>query len=161
MVDAKKDKHAQSVYETICKVLDKKGLKYQNIGKDKDGDWTVRFGGTGEDLPMEFAMFVDTERQLIRMLSPMPFEFSEDKRVDAAIAIARANYKMIDGNFDFDMDSGRTIFKMTSCAINSIISEDLIDYIIGLSISMVDEFNDKFFMLEEGIMSLQDFLEKY
>ena len=161
MVDEKKDKHAQSVHSTLCKLLDKRGLKYQNDGKDKDGDWTVRFKGTGDDLPMEFVLFIDTDRQLIRMLSRMPFCFSEGKRIDGAIAVSHANYRMVDGDFDYNMDTGGIIFKLTSSILNSLISEELLSYMLELSISMVDEFNDKFLMIDKGQMTLQQFIAKY
>lgn len=161
MEDAKLDKHAQSVYSTLCKLLDKRGLKYENVGKDKDGDWTVRFKGTGDDLPMEFVLFIDVKRQLIRMLSRMPFCFSEAKRIDGAIAVSHANYRMVDGDFDYNIDTGAIIFKMTSSIRNSLISEDLLNYMLNISINMTDEFNDKFFMLDKGQMTLQQFIDKY
>ena len=161
MVDEKNDKNAQSVYTTLCKVLDKRGLKYQNVGKDSYGDWTVRFNRTNKDLTVEFALFIDVKRQLIRMLARLPFCFSEEKRIDGAIAVSHANYRMVDGDFDCDMDNGKIIFKLTSSVLKSLISAELLDYMLNLTVSMVDEFGDKFLMIDKGEMTLQQFLAKY
>ena len=161
MADAKLEKKAIEVYETLCSALDKHGLKYEKEGKDKDGDYTVRFTAVGEDLPMEFVVFVDVERQLVRLMSQMPFRFSEGKRIEGAIVTSRANYRMVDGNFDYDYTTGRTIYKMTSSIRDSLISEDLLFYMVSCAYSMVDEFNDKFFMIDKGGMSVEDFLKKY
>lgn len=161
MADAKLDNHAKEVYETLCGVLDKKGIKYENIGKDSNGDWTVRFTGKGEDLPMECALFVDVERQLVCMMSRLPFSFSEEKRVDGAVVVTYANNKITDGYFDYNMETGRIIFKTTSSIRNSTISEELLNYMLSICITTVDEFNDKFLMIDKGLMTPEQFFAKY
>ena len=84
MEDVKNEKRAIEVYETLCSALDKLNFKYEKEGKDADGDYTVRFSGVGEDLPMEFVMFCDVGRQLVRVMSQMPFAFSQDKQIGRA-----------------------------------------------------------------------------
>lgn len=161
MADAKLEKKAIEVYETLCRALDAHELKYTKEGKDKDGDYTVRFTAVGDDLPMDFVVFVDVERQLVRLMSQMPFKFSEGKRLEGAIVTSRANYLMVDGNFDYDYNTGNVIYKMTSSIRDSLISEDLLFYMVSCAYSMVDEFNDKFLMVDKGAISLEEFFKQY
>lgn len=161
MEDVKMEKRAIEVYETLCSALDKLNFKYEKEGKDSDGDYTVRFSGVGDDLPMEFVMFCDVGRQLIRVMSQMPFAFSEDKRVEGALVTCRANYMMVDGNFDYDFTTGKVVFKITSSFRDSLIDGELLLYMVRLAISMVDEFNDQFFAVDKGMMSVDEFMQKY
>lgn len=71
-------------------------------------------GVQGDDLPMQFILIVDGERQLIRLLSPMPYAMSEDKRIGGALATCAASYSMPDGSFDYDLSDGSIIFRMTA-----------------------------------------------
>lgn len=159
--DAKKEKRAKQMYELLCKTLDDRGLRYSKDGKDEDGDWKVHFGGTGEDLQMNFVIYIDVGRQLFRFMSPMPFKIGEEHRLDVAIATCQANNLMVDGNFDYNIDTGSIIFKMTTTFRDSVISQDLVDYMLGVTINMADEFNDKFLSLDKGTMTLDEFLKKY
>ena len=156
-----KEKRAAEVYEQLCVMLDKMDFHYSKEGKDKDGDYVILFSFTGDDLPMQFVMFMDVDRQLIRLMSKMPFAFSEEKRVDGAVVVSRANYRMVDGNFDYNFQTVEIIFKVTTSFLDSIIGEELFRYMIGFGVSMVDEFNDKFLAVDKGAMSVAEFLAKY
>lgn len=157
----KEEKKALDVYETMCSVLERNGFDIAKEGKDDDGDYTVRFGAIGDDLPMEFVMFVDPDRSLIRLMSLMPFKFRPEKRVEGAIVTSAANTIMVDGNFDYDYETGQIIYKETSSYMDSLISEELLMYMIKLACNMVDEFNDKFLMVDNGSLSVEEFLERY
>ena len=146
--------HARNVYETLCSALDHRGWRYQ---KEAD-DLVVMFGVNGDDLPMKFLIMIDSERQLIRLLSPLTFNFDDDKKVDAAIACCVASYKMAAGSFDCDLASGRVTFRMTSAFENSTVSEELFNYLIDCSCAMVEEYNDKFEAISKGDISISDFL---
>lgn len=62
---------------------------------------------------MRFTLIVDAEREMIRTLAFMPFDFEEDKRVEGAIAVCVANYGMVDGCFGYDISDG-TLFHRLS-----------------------------------------------
>ena len=84
----------------------------------------------------------------------------EDKRVDGAIAVCAANYGLVDGSFDYDLRDGEIRFRLTSSYRESALSEDLFEYMIMVSAATVDQYNDKFFMIAKGIMTVQQFLEQ-
>lgn len=156
MTDAKKLKNAQSVYKTLCAMMDEKNLHYT---KHED-DLVITFTMNGEDIPMDVVLNVDADRELIRLLSPIPVVFEGDKRLDGAIAASQINYRLADGSFDFDYPKGKVLFRMTSSYIDSLISKEVFEYMVAVSCYTIDEYNDKLFMLAKGKLSLDEFFNK-
>lgn len=153
---ADKVKQAELVYQTVCAALDARSWKYS---KD-EAKLLVHFGVSGDDLPMRFIIVVDADRQLIRLMSPLSFKMSEDKRMEGAVAACAATYGMADGGFDYDLTDGEIVFRMTASFRESVIGEGLIQYMISCSCAMVDEYNDKFLALSKGMLSISDFIKK-
>ena len=89
----------------------------------------------------------------------MPFLISEEHRNDAAIAVAAANHGLIDGSFDLNLKNGEIRFRLTSCFIESVLSEPLFSYLMFVSAETVDRYNDRFMALNNGDMSLEEFLQ--
>ena len=102
----------------------------------------------------------DSKRELIRLLSPIPVTFEGDKRVEGAIATCQANFRIVDGSFDYDFKQGRILFRMTSSYIDSLISKDVFEYMVAVASYTVDEYNDKFFMLAKGQLPIEEFFKK-
>lgn len=156
MVDETKVVLAKKVYDTICAAIERREWKYQ---KD-DERLVINFGVNGDDIPMQFIMVVDVERQLVRMMSPMPFKMAEDKRMEGAIVTCVANFGMVDGSFDYDVADGTIVFRMTASFRESVIGDGLFQYMISCSCAMVDAYNDKFLAINKGILSVEDFIAK-
>lgn len=147
---------AKKVFAKIDAYLKSKNWKY-----DTDTDqlqFTYSVGG--DDLPMRFTLLVDAERELIRLISFLPFNFDEDKRVDGAIAVCIANYEMVDGCFGFDIQSGTLYHRLAVPYKDNEITDDHIQYIMGLGMAMVDKYNDRFFALNKGFIDIAGFLKK-
>lgn len=153
MADEKNLKLAKNVYNSLCEMLDEKNVRYD---KDQD-DLIISFITGGDDIPMQFLVKVDAERELIRVLSPIPVTFGEEKRVEGAIATCHATYTLADGSFDYDFQTGKVLFRLTSSYMDSLISKNLFEYMIIIAIHTVDKYNDKFFMLAKGQMSIEEF----
>ena len=145
---------AKEVYATLCAALDKREWHYE---KDEE-NLVVHFLVGGDDIPMSFIIAVDAERQLVRVMSPLPFKFSEDKRMDGAIATCVASFGLADGSFDYDITTGMVVFRMTATYRESKLGDGLFQYMISCSSVMVDEFNDKFLAIDKGLMSIGDFI---
>lgn len=156
MSEEKKLKNARNVFNTLCEMLDEKNFHYDK----HEEDLTITFGMNGEDIPMQFVVNIDAKRELVRLLSPLPLAFDEDKRVDAAVATCQINYRLADGSFDFDFKTGRVLFRMTSSFTDSLISKDLFEYMIAVAGYTVDEYNDKLFMLAKGMIPVDEFFKK-
>ena len=148
-------KRAQQVYKDLCDKLDEMKLRYTKHEKDL----VITFTVTGDDLPMQFVLNIDAKRELIRLISPLPVQFTGEKKVEACIATSQANYTLADGSFDFDFKEGTIYFRMTSSYVDSLISKDLFAYMISVACLTVDEYNDKFLMLSKGMLALEEFFK--
>lgn len=151
-----KMERAKKVYNTLCTAIDKRDWTYDR----EDEDLIVRFNVSGEDIPMSFILIVDADRQLVRLLSPIPFNMGEDKRMDGAIATCVASYGFINGSFDYDLEDGSIVFRLTQSFRGSDVSEEVLQYMISLSCSVVDNYNDRFMALNKGLLSITDFIAK-
>lgn len=146
--------NAMTVYKTVCGALDDRHWRYEEF----PDDFVVRFRVVGEDIPMDFIIKVDEQRDLVRMLSSLPFAFGEKTRLDGAIALSQINYKLADGSFDYNYKTGEGAFRLTSSYRESLISKTVIAYMIDCACFTVDRYNDKLLMLDKGVISLEDFL---
>ncbi len=156
MDEVKNQKLAEQVYKTLCDAIDNRNWRYT---KEEDR-LLVRFGVSGDDIPMQFVLVVDAKRQLIRLMSPLPFKMSEAKRMEGAIATCVASYGMADGSFDYDLSDGTIVFRMTASFRESVIGEGLFQYLISCSCAMVDKYNDQFLAIDKGLMSITDFIAR-
>ncbi len=147
---------ADQAYKTLCNALDAKNWSYEKHEEER----SVTFSVKGDDLPMDFMVFIDEDRQLIRLFSPMPFKFGEEKLIEGAIAACAASSIMADGNFDFNISEGKVIFRIIASYRDSIIGEGLMHYLIDCACAVVDKYNDKFFAINKGILGLDCFIEE-
>ncbi len=151
-----KKEAAAKVFDILCASLDHNDWHYKKYD-DEDG-LRITCTARGDDLPIDLEIRVDEERRMVMLLSRLPFKMAEDKLLDGAIAVSAANYKLANGCFDYDIKSGFLAFRMTCSYVENTLSEELFQYMLLCSASTVDEFNDKFFMLSKGMLSIEAFL---
>ncbi len=149
-----KQARAQRVFRGLCDNLDSRKWNYQ---KDEDR-LRVDCSAKGDDLPIDLSIRVEADRQLIMLLSTLPFNVPEDKRLDVAIAVSYVNNKLVDGSFDYDVTDGHLLFRMTSSFLESDIGDDLFTYLVLCSCQTIDAFNEKFAKIAMHAISLEDFI---
>jgi len=154
MDDEKELQAAKKVYATLCQALEKHEWHF----KRNDEKLVIDCGAQGEDLPISINIVVDPERCVALLLSKMPFNIQEDKRIDLALAVSAVNNALVDGSFDYDVASGTMFFRMTNSFIDSEISEELFTYMLFCSCQTIDEYNDKFLMVSKGMISVEQFI---
>ena len=147
---------AKQVYATIIKALDSDNLKYT---KD-DNELRIDISFTTNDLDVKLIFSVDEDRDLIRLLSFLPGTFPENKRIEGAVATTVANHNMVDGSFDFDINDGDIVFKMANSYRSGTVTTDCVLYMLRVALGTVDRYNDRFFALSTGMITLQDFIAK-
>ncbi len=155
MAEQRELKQAQVAFATLCEMLNENGWKY-DANPEK---LAVSCGVRGDDLPIELVIDVNADRQLVTLMSKLPYAIPEDKRVDVAVAISAINYAMVDGSFDYDFLTGSIIFRMTTSFKGSLISKKVYEYMVFLSCKMVDDYNDKILMFSKDKLSLEDLLK--
>ena len=149
------EQRAKIVFNKVKAHLDGNKFKYDC----DDQEMSIVLRATGEDLPLLVLVRVDADRQLIRMLSPMPVKMPEDKRMEGAVASSVANYGIIAGNFDYDIRDGEIRFRVTQSFREGDVTDEIIHYMFGILFNTVDTYNDRFFMLAKGMMSLEQFID--
>ena len=148
-------RHARNAFSTLCEMLDSNGWRYDR----DDENLVIKCGASGEDIPIDIKIKVNAEKQLVSLYSHLPFDVPEEDRVMAAIAVSAANFSMVDGSFDYNIGSGSILFRMTSSIRESLVSKDMFEYMLFVSCSTVDHYNDKFLMLFKHVISLEDFIK--
>ncbi len=146
---------AQNVCDTICSMLDSKNYTYEC----ELDSFEVNTGVKGKDIPMPIRFVVQPERQMVSVYSPLPFEIKEDKRIDIAMCLTVVNNHLVDGSFDCDLNRGRIAYRATACYIESEIGEGLFEYMLSMVATTVDEYNDKLFMVSQGVMDFEQFVD--
>jgi len=147
---------AQSTFQALCKMLDTRNWHYT---KD-EAKLQIECGVKGEDLPIELRILVLPRQQIVQLLSLLPLSFPSDKITDGAIATAVATYNLVDGSFDYNIKNGHVVFRLTSSFRESLLSDDLFEYMLMVSASTIDAYNDQFFSISKGMLTLQQFVEK-
>ena len=147
---------AKEIFNALVDMLDTRDWKYDKF----EEDLVIKSGIKGEDLPIEFIVVVKPKNQVVQLLSRLPFQIPEAKRVDAAIAICVANNGLVDGSFDYDISDGNITFRLTTSYRESTLGADLFEYMILVSAGTIDDYNDKFFMIAKDMMTIQQFIEK-
>lgn len=145
---------AKATFETLCKTLDSHEWYYEK----NEEKLSVNCSAKGDDFPVELEIEVDADRMLVMLISHLPFTIKEDKRLDAAIAISVVNNMMLDGCFDFDIRSGHIFFRMTNSFIESTLGQEYFTYLLFCACQTIDEYNDKFLMIEKGVISVEQFI---
>ena len=147
---------AKTAYNAIISMMESDNLKYS---KD-DNELRIDTGFTTDDIDVRITFLVDAERELVRLFSGLPFKFGEDKRVEGAVATCVANHGMVDGAFDYDFSDGEILFKMADSYRGADFTEENARYLLKVALSTVDNYNDRFFALAKGIMTVADFVAK-
>ena len=156
MADEKNVKKAKEVYDALCRMLDDRDWKYE----PHDDKLLIRSGIKGDDLPVEFVMLVNPRNEVVQFLSSLPFKMPEDKRAIGAVAVCAANYGLVDGSFDYDLSDGEIRYRLTCNYRDNTLSADQFEYMIMVSASTVDQYNDKFFMLAKDKMTIEEFIKQ-
>lgn len=151
-MDEKDLRAAQQVYTMLCRTLDDIGYHYQQ----NDEEMSVHFEVHGEGLPMELTVSIDGERDLIRLLSFLPFKVPEGRIPEIALGVCKINDILINGNFDLGIDRGRLTFRMVQCYRDSLLDMEVFKYMIFVSLNTIDEYSEKLYLLSRGKITLDE-----
>lgn len=156
MADDKRLQDAQTVYNTLCGILDDKEIKYNKTPEHLMASFLV----SGNDLSIGIIAMVDPEKELIRMFTQLTFSFDEDKRLEGALATCSLNLLLADGSFDYDFSTGEVLFRITSSYKDSIISRDLVGYMIACLLITIVQNSDKLLKINSGELTVEDLFSK-
>lgn len=147
--------NAERVYQLFKDYLENNRYRYTA----DDARLSISLTLQGEDLPQPTVISVLRDRNVVQIVSPIPGRIPEEKRIDAAVAVVIANYSVLNGCFDLDMNDGGICFRLVQGYHGIEFSEELAQYMLRIVFYTTDKYNDKFFMLGKGMMSLEKFIE--
>ena len=156
-VSPERMQEAKAVFESLVNHLNNIHLNFAQ--EELEDRFVIRFNMSGDDIPMRFFLYVNPNQRIITLHSPQPVKFSEDKLDIGCKAICAINYRLTDGDFQIDIRDGEVLFNMSNSYADSLISDEVFNYMLGMSINIVDEFNDKLLMLSKGLIDLDTLLE--
>lgn len=148
--------NAQRVYKSVCEALDEHDFEYQKF--EEDLVLTFAYDICGES--MVFILQAQAELKLVRILSMMKQTFPEERRIEGALAVNYVNYSMNDGSFDLSVDDGEVYFKLTTSIRESLISPELVLYMIDYSRHACEMFCGNLAKLAKGEISLNEFVDE-
>lgn len=116
---------------------------------------TVQYGVKADDLQLDFYILLDAQRQLVLLMSKLPFTFVPHKRVDGAVETCAINYELIDGNFAYDFVNGLCHFKMTACYRDSVISPKAFEFMLNYSVVVMEKYYKRLYRIAIGLESAE------
>lgn len=157
MTNEEMNKRSKEIFGQIAERLDARKIRYEK-GTHSNG-YCFHFFFKGEDLPMEFNLLVDSGRQLLRLISILPFTFQSGKTEEAALAVCAVNGTMKRGCFVFDPESGGVTFRINNTFLECLLDMDVLDGLLREALIAVDKYNDRFFKLNAGLMSVEEVIQ--
>ena len=150
-------KEAKVIFDSLVSHLN--NIKLNFAQEELEDRFVIRFNMNGDDIPMRFFLYINPNQRIITLHSPQPVKFPEDKIDLGCKAVCAINYRLTDGDFQIDIRDGEVLFNMSNSYAGSLISDEVFNYMLGMSINIVDEFNDKLLMLSKGLIDLDALLE--
>ena len=65
-----------------------------------------------------------------------------------------------DGSFDLDIRDGELSFKLTSSYMDSLLSKDALNYMFAMACMIVDRYNDRLVLVNEGLLNPFEVVEE-
>lgn len=151
-----KKQTAQNAYKQLCGYLQEQDIKYDS-NEDEKNIW---FAMRGDDLRILIDITVDEKNQMVKVLSPLEFKIPQKLREDVALVINQLNFMIINGCIDYDFGTGNVAFRINATFEDSLIGNGTLHYLIGTAVNTVEAFNDKLYMIANGVMTPQQYLNK-
>ncbi len=154
MADDKRTERAKALFSKLCGFFDENSWRYEC------DDEALRLNCKlhGDDIPMDIDVIIDADRELVILLSNLPFTMPEDRRLDGAIAVSVTNNALVDGCFDYDITDGHLFFRMTCSYIGSELGREVLEYMLACACMTIDEYNDKLLMLAKGVTPISTYI---
>ncbi|GHU68438.1 hypothetical protein AGMMS49983_21080 [Clostridia bacterium] len=153
-MDENKKKQAEKVYATLVNYFDGKGFSHT----DEPEELVLRCTFKTDDLPADLRFKIIGELDLIHLLSTIPVQLSADRIEEGCLAACSASNDLFDGNFIVNSEDGSIVYKLSYYYTGSIIGEEMIDYMLDMGLAMIDRYNDRFLLLQKGLLSAAEFV---
>lgn len=128
-------KLADAEFSKLLKVLTAANIEY-DLEKGKNA---AVFGVDIDNMPTAIRISADEERNMMTLCATLPFTVLPNFTAAAASAVAKINYNLADGHYNFDTDDGRLYFYITLCYADCNICEDAYERFVALPLQVIHE----------------------
>ena len=127
------------IFNAVVDFLTDDGWKYTILEEDQDLlALTLSFKGRSGSWQC-FAI-VDEEKHWLRFYSILPVHVPEDKRSDIIDFMTRANYGLMLGNYEMDLNDGEVRFKTSIDAEGGELTKPMIDNLLRSNLISMDRY---------------------
>ena len=125
-----------AAYEELIHLLDEREVNYST----NDDRQSVCTDLRGEVATYRIVAHVDAEADLFQVFAHSPLRVPEGSRPAIAEAVARANYGLRVGKFEFDIDDGELRFQTSQVLTDDTVGETVIDRLFSTTVAMLDMY---------------------
>ena len=100
----------------------------------------VRAGIKGRACSFEFVAFIDEHDEVFQVIALVPVAIPEGCRSAVAETVARINYGLKIGNFEFEYDEGRLRYRVGQILVDGRLEDGTIHHAIGCCVSLVNRY---------------------
>ena len=141
--------------DAVCAALDENNWHYDVDREDITASLTVN----GDDIPMRMVFRCDKDFDYVSLICfVLPFSVDEAHAMDVAMAVNALNYSFQVGCFDFSLEKGNLIWRITS--FYETLEPANVHKMISYTNYFVDKYNDRFFALAKGLMDVNTFIAR-
>lgn len=105
-----------------------------------EGRGAIRMGFSGDNAQWNCFAQAREEQEQIVFYSVAAFQIPEERRTEAALFIARANYGMIIGNFEIDLGDGEVRYKTAADFEGTELTSALIKPLVYANVLTMDRY---------------------
>ena len=142
----------KKVYEDFCKYLDQKGIIYEGHLDELRLKYVMK--GTGLDLNM--IVYVNTDFCTLNFLSLLPFSVKQEYAEELSSSLTKINYTLQFGCFAYDLTRQSVSYKICTPFEDSLIGNGLFDVLFHISLSTVQDYSDKLYLISHGYAAATD-----
>ena len=146
---------SKDIFNRFCEYLKANDCRF-----NRDDEKLVAFFLVKSDnIDVKFLAVTEAEKETLRIMAMLPVNFGSGKRIDGAMVTTIASSGMANGSFDYDINNGSVMFRMTQSFMDSKIDSAVFDYMIDCSMMTIAEYYGKFLAVSEGKMTVPEFLK--
>ena len=135
-----------AAYEELIHLLDEREVSYST----NDDNQSICTDLRGEVATYRIVARVDAEVDLFQVLGHSSLRVPQGSRPAIAEAIARANYGLRVGKFEFEVDEGELRFQASQVMTDDTVGERVIDRLISTTMAMLDMYLPAFLSVIYG-----------
>jgi hypothetical protein len=126
----------ESLFDTVKKFFEQDGYEFRQLPSHQ----AIEMGVAGDHGSFRLVCVVDPDRTILRFLTFVEGKVPDARRKDVTEYLTRANYGLLLGNFEFDLNDGEVRFKCSIDVEGGEITHTQYQNLLYVSVSMVDRY---------------------